>query len=224
MQKQRQCKRCGTCCKKGGPILHIEDLALLQEGVLSLHQLVTVRIGEQVFNPFENKVIEAKEELIKIAGKGGSWECIFYDAPSSSCTIHSRSPIECRLLKCWDIDDIKKITGKGCLDRFAILPGNDPLLGSIETHEKKCSFTKIHSLLQKLSTIRAETDQTETMQELTKIMQDDLLLRDEAVARFRLSLQQELFYFGRPLFQAVRHPLISITLQGSNVLIQMNNP
>ena len=50
--KKIECKRCGTCCIKGGPVLHSVDLALITEGVIRPDQLVVIRHGEPAYNPY----------------------------------------------------------------------------------------------------------------------------------------------------------------------------
>jgi Fe-S-cluster containining protein len=221
MQLQQRCQRCGTCCKNGGPILHREDLALVRKQIFSLHQLVTIRKGEPAFIPFTGKVEPAPHEMIKIAGKRASWECIFYDADRSACIIHADRPLECRLLQCWNTEKIEAVYGRDCLGRFDLVEDQDPIRDHIKRHEEKCSYAKALPLLEHLSSpAPGET----SMEELTGLMQQDLLLRDQAVSAFRLSLQQELFYFGRPLFQSLQHPRLRVTMSGSSLQLEFVQP
>lgn len=218
MQSQQRCQRCGTCCKNGGPILHRQDLALVQKGIFSLENLVTIRKGEPAFNPFTGKVAPAAHEMIKLAGKGTSWECIFYDVGQSACIIHANRPLECRLLQCWDTRKIEAAYGKDCLGRFDLMEDQDPLGDHIKRHEQQCSYAAALPLLDHLcSPAPGETD----MEQLTGLMQQDLLLRDLAVSAFGLSLQQELFYFGRPLFQSLQHPRLRVTMSGPSLRLEL---
>lgn len=203
-RKQQQCRRCGTCCKKGGPALHREDLPLLQGAALSPSNLITIRQGEPAFDPFTERVEPAAIEFLKIAGKGVGWECIFYDPAASACTIHADRPLECRLLKCWDTDEIKKVIGINYLGRLDIVDRNDPLRQHILTHEEKCSYKEINALLRQLP---APTRHADTLAALKTTLDQDMQIRDQAIALFHLSLPQELFYFGRPLFTALRLPV-----------------
>ncbi|MCB2183137.1 MAG: YkgJ family cysteine cluster protein [Desulfobulbaceae bacterium] len=216
MQKQQECKRCGTCCKKGGPILHKDDLLLVPKGILSINHLVTIRQGELAFNPFNNRLEHSKHELLKIAGKAGGWECIFYDSAKSSCTIHQNRPLECRLLKCWDIHDIEQINGKEYLNRADIVEKNDPLREYMELAEEKCSYFEINSFLQK---IRGQKQDQSILEQLTAILEQDLGIRNKAVYFYKLSLQSELFYFGRPMFQTVYSPHFQIKLEGTTLQV-----
>ncbi len=49
-----ECIRCGTCCKKGGPVLHHEDKDILRGGHVGYEHLVTLRKGEQAYNPIKD--------------------------------------------------------------------------------------------------------------------------------------------------------------------------
>ena len=42
------CLRCGECCRRGSPSLHVEDAELLSQGLISTHQVYTLRQGEPV--------------------------------------------------------------------------------------------------------------------------------------------------------------------------------
>jgi len=221
MKPQRQCQRCGTCCRKGGPILHGEDLALVRRGIVSLPCLVTIRKGEPAFNPFREKVEPAAHEMIKIAGKGASWECLFYDSALFSCLIHAERPMECRLLQCWDTSAIKEVSGRDCLCRFDLIDSRDPIREQILSHEEKCPYGKAMLLLQSLS---APAPPAAALQDLTAIMRADLLLRAAMVEKLRLTLQQELFYFGRPLFQTLHHPRLRVTFSGETLHLALVPP
>jgi len=218
MQLQQRCQRCGTCCKNGGPILHQDDMALVRKGIFALPQLVTIRKGEPSFNPFTGKVEPASREMIKIAGKGASWECIFYDAGRSACIIHADRPLECRLLQCWDTAQIEAVNGKNCLGRFDLVDNQDPIRDHIKRHEQQCSYARALPLLDNLSS--AAPDE-KSMKELTGLMQQDLLLREQVVSAFGLTLQQELFYFGRPLFQSLQHPRLRVKMSGIAIRLEL---
>jgi Fe-S-cluster containining protein len=218
MKPQRQCRRCGTCCRKGGPVLHHEDLALVRRNVLSLHQLVTIRKGEPAYDPFLEKVAPAGREMIKIAGKGASWECLFYDAGRSACLIHAERPLECRLLQCWDTSAIEAVSRLGHIGRLDLLDSRDPMADHVSRHEKSCAYDLALPLWQSLW---SPAPPQSALQELTAVMQEDLRLRGKAVETFSLSLAQELFYFGRPLFQTLQHPCLRVILSGQTLHLSL---
>jgi len=204
---------------KGGPVLHRDDLPLFEKKILSQDNLVVIRQGEPAYNPIKEIVEPAPSEMVKIGGKGANWECIFYDPSRSTCTIHPNRPVECRLLKCWDIDDIKDISGKYCLTRYDLIPEGDPLVEYIEEHEKRCCYPTTTLLLDQLL---KKGDQEQTLPTLQTIMSEDLAVREQAVNRLHLTLKQELFYFGRPMFQVIKHPGLAITIVTGEIQLSLS--
>ena len=120
-KNQAGCLRCGTCCTKGGPALHKEDKDILLDGHIGRERLVTIRKGELAFSPLSGKLEPLQKELVKIAGKGNGWSCCFYDTEKASCSIYSHRPLECRILKCWDTEQLLSVVGKDTLARADIL-------------------------------------------------------------------------------------------------------
>jgi hypothetical protein len=150
--------------------------------------------------------------MVKIQGKNGSWECLFYDAALKSCTIHATRPLECRLLQCRDTTAILAVTGMDCLNRHEIISANDPAIPYIQEFAK-CSWQKLNALLTTLS--------RDSIQEAEKILCTDLLLRDQAINQLHFTLAQELFYFGRPMFQAWNHPAVQLTFANGMPRLQL---
>lgn len=220
MTKQTKCRRCGTCCSKGGPALHDEDLELLRDGIPAYQDLVTIRKGEPAYSPLTDQVEPVRKELVKISGHGQSWTCLFYDPAHSACTIHSRRPLECRLLKCWDTSDIMAVIEKNTITRLDIIGEKDPMAAFICEHEKKCPYKKINSLQEDLS---SSPRPSSLLKELTAIIREDLAIRERAVAQFQLSLPLELFYFGRPVFQVIRREGLNFFEKQGKIHIDYKN-
>jgi len=63
-----ECKRCGTCCKKGGPCFHVEDKMLIEKGVILIKYLYNIRKGESAYDNIKGCLIPVTSELIKIKG------------------------------------------------------------------------------------------------------------------------------------------------------------
>ena len=194
------CIRCGTCCKKGGPSLHREDIRILLDGHIERESLITIRKGELAVSPLSGRPEPIKKELIKFAGKGKGWLCCFYDEKESSCTIYAHRPLECRLLKCWDTAQLLSVLGKDTLARTDILSEDDPIVGFIETHEQDCSIRMAEDLV---SLLLDKNDDPESLAKLTALVHQDLAIRSKAISEFGLSLEAELFLFGRPLFKVL---------------------
>lgn len=176
----------------------MEDIDLIASGCLTVEDLITVRKGEYILHPLSGEPQPAEHEFIKIRGKGADWCCIFFDDVNSRCTFYEHRPLACRLLKCWAPEDLLAITGKNLLNRFAVIPENDPISSLILEHEAGCSVAVMNSLIDQLPTLEL---QSKIIAELTRMVNLDCRFRSYAVGIYRLSLAKELFYFGRPLFQ-----------------------
>ncbi len=196
--KQDSCSKCGNCCKQGGPALHTRDVGLVRKGIIPLSSLITIRKGELTQNPIEGVIKPAGVELVKIVGTGRQWDCCYYDE-KMGCTIYEHRPQACVLLKCWDTQDILDIVEKETVNRFDLLASDDPMVPVINEHERICpspDFMHIRNNGTKLS-FKLE-------KELEKLVRYDLRFRIRVIRDFDLKLSEELFYFGRPLFQLLQ--------------------
>ena len=191
------CDRCGTCCRKGGPALHIDDLPLLQQKHLRPSQLISIRKGEPVFSPYSANTEPAETEIVKIKGSAGEWTCLFLQDPKTTCTIYRHRPLECRLLKCWDTADLEEAAGKNLLNRFDIIAAQEPVKQCLEEHEAECSLVNLDRQLRDLAMPRSRK---EALTELSRLVNKDLAFRARACRQYGFDLDLELFYFGRPLF------------------------
>jgi Fe-S-cluster containining protein len=196
MTHQTECKRCGTCCENGGPALHSQDLPLIKKGALSLGNLITIRKGELAHDPVTDSIEPVKTELVKIRGKKGSWACIFYDKTRNGCTIYDHRPLACGVLKCWDTDKILKLAGTDLLSRLDIVTEATPLRKSLIEHEQLFPLPDMKTLSRTIS-----RSSKKTIKKLERINNKDIAYRMGTIDRFNLSVAEELFYFGRPLFQ-----------------------
>jgi Fe-S-cluster containining protein len=192
------CVRCGTCCKKGGPALHLDDLKILLGGHIRHESLITIRKGELALSPVSGIPEPIPKELVKISGKGKGWACLYYDEPKSSCAIYDCRPLECRLLKCWDTEMLLSVAGKDTLTRADIIGKDAPIMKFIEKHEKECPVQLAEDLI---SALRKKKDDRGSVAKLTALAHHDIVIRTQAVSEFGLSLEAELFFFGRPLFK-----------------------
>ena len=214
---QTECERCGTCCMKGGPGLHIEDKNLLVQKFIERESLITVRRGEPVSSLEQSRVEWATTEIIKLKGNNGQWSCVFFDQTNFSCSIYQHRPMECILLKCWDTADLKAIAGKSLLNRFDIVASHEPVNTYILRHEKECNLENLAQLLM----TQKGTIHSNNLAELTGLVNKDLALRSEAIKGLHLNLDLELFYFGRPLFRILsQFDLIPSEAHGKIILTQ----
>jgi len=186
---------------KGGPILHHEDKKILRAGHIGYQHLITIRKGEMAYNPIKEKLEPVHKEIIKVAGKGENWSCVFYDDEKASCTIYSHRFLECRLLKCWDTSEIMSIIGRNTIIRADIINPDDPIMSVIETHEQECSYQEVETLLSALS---KKKEKSAPFKRLTELVRKDLSIRSFALSELGLKAEFELFIFGRPLFKVLK--------------------
>lgn len=184
------CQRCGTCCKNGGPALHKQDLGLFNDNTLRIDDCLTIRKDEPVNNPLSQAIEPVKRELIKISGCSDSWQCRFFDATKNQCGIYSNRPVECHALQCWNTGPLLDLIYVDNLTRADLIT-DQALLEVISKHEKLCAYDRFNKFA--LDANR---------QELSTMINLDLSIRLKAVQQFNLSIDQEMFCFGRPIFKS----------------------
>ncbi|MGL1930224.1 MAG: YkgJ family cysteine cluster protein [Desulfotalea sp.] len=198
--EQTSCNRCGKCCQEGGPALHERDLILVKNGKISVDNLITIRKGELVINPAKGGLQPASTELLKIKGKGKKWICHYYNDVEKGCGIYEMRPQACDVLKCWDTDAILNLMEKDVLTRFDIVDTDSDLYAAMLEHEEKCPCPDMLILSKQGKNIGPEAQK-----KLEDLVRDDLQFRTKQVKAHALQLDDELFYFGRPIFQLL-HP------------------
>ena len=198
VKKRDACKKCGNCCEQGGPALHERDLRLVRDGKIPISRLVTIRKGELTHNPVSGAIQPADVELIKITGKGGRWECRYFDK-QRGCTIYADRPQACVLLKCWDTEDILKLVGRETLNRFDILGADHSMVPVIKEHERIFPYPDLMYISK-----HGNRQSAHQLKELEQQVREDLSFRIKVIRDFDLKLSEELFYFGRPLFQLLQ--------------------
>lgn len=194
-EEQQACKQCGTCCTSGGPALHTEDKQLVSSGNIPLEQLITIRKGEIAHNPITNKLQPVKRELVKISGVGREWNCYYFDAEEKGCAIYDHRPKACRALECWNTTAIEDLIEKDTLSRLDLIEGDHPIRPFVEEHEKLFPCPDMAALLSP-----GPTEVSGELEKLEELVNREIAYRTKLVTSFDLSLGEELFYFGRPLF------------------------
>lgn len=198
MSDSNTCKRCGTCCQQGGPALHGPDMGLLRGGQLRFSDLITVRRGELAFQPLATRPAAVRHEFLKIQGQNGTWCCVFFDQNTKGCLRYAHRPIACGLLDCISPGPLLAIAGQDLLTRFDCIAPDDPLLPHVRRHEADCPCPDLEAISYVLT---RDEPLVGLLAELETLVRADIAARTRINADFQLSLAQELFYFGRPLFQ-----------------------
>ena len=195
-----ECRRCGTCCKKGGPSFHLEDKGLVEKGTILSKHLYTIRKGEPCFDNVKGSVSPASTDIIKIKGHKGSWTCFFFDPVTHQCTIYDTRPLECRVLKCWDTREIEKIYAKDRLTRKDLISDIEGLWNLVEGHQKQCSYDVITLLIDALNTGKKQ----DALKGIFEIIEHDIKIRELVVRKAGLESDLTDFLFGRPITETIK--------------------
>ena len=197
---QSACRRCGTCCRKGGPVLHAEDRELVEKGNIQLRDLFTVRAGETALDNVRGGLFTVTADHIKLKGIGGAWGCCRYDEDTRSCGIYARRPLECRLLKCWDTADLERIYGRRLLSREDLLAGVGGLWDLVADHQRRCSYPRARQLIQRMAAGGRDPAQLELLQ----MIQYDADIRRLVTGDGGVDESMADFLFGRPMSDILR--------------------
>jgi Fe-S-cluster containining protein len=196
-----ECRRCGTCCRKGGPSFHRADKALIEKGVIHSKYLYTIRKGELAYDNVRHCLEPVRSDVIKLKGEGKSWTCIFLDEKNNACTIYENRPIECRVLKCWDTGAIEDLYAQKRLQREDLIADIEGLWGLIKDHQARCNYETIQKLVDAINSDRGG----DARQKLSEIIQFDIEIRKLVVSRGGLDAEMLDFMFGRPLKQTLKN-------------------
>lgn len=211
-----QCRQCGACCRKGGPALCRDDLDLVRQGYIRPDQLVVIRQGEMGYNPSVGRLEPVPVELLKIRGQGGGWTCLFF-AEENRCTIYAHRPVTCRILKCWQPEELLATIYHNTLRRADLINPGDPILAEIARHERVCPGKKFTDLL-------AKTGGADSLARLSELVRADLAIRAEVAQKTGLSLELEFFLFGRPFFKQLAGSGIECIEENGEIHLERTSP
>jgi Fe-S-cluster containining protein len=195
------------------PSLHLQDLQLVDRGILAGKTLFTVRKGEAVWDNVEGRITVADREMIKVKEKEGSRACIFYDDRGRGCMIYRYRPAQCSALRCWDPSDFMELHRTPKLGREHILSPGAALALAAE-HEKRCGYKALEDLV-----ARIQEDGEGPVQEILKMLQFDYRLRPLASERLGMEPSEMDFLFGRPLVQTIRRFGLQVVEQSGAFLL-----
>jgi Fe-S-cluster containining protein len=193
-----ECRRCGTCCKKGGPALHVEDKQILESGNILLDCLYTIRKGELARDNVNDSLIRLEAEIIKIKSRPGSSECMFFNDTDMSCGIYAHRPLECRILECWNTAKIKSMYSQTRLTRTLVLEKAEWLQDLVQTHESECDIDKIQRLVND-----REAGDADAASALTEKINYDFHLRRVVTEKGNIAPDMLDFLLCRPLNEIV---------------------
>lgn len=159
------CRGCGTCCRKGGPALHVQDLDLFRAGHLAPEHCLTLRGGELArdldgeLRPLERELVKLRpRQILRQSARGGDWSCLFLHQADNRCSIYAHRPSECRALLCRDtwairtlhaVDRVTRLDvlaawAEGAAERVNLTGGcadpGMPWADILAAHEERCGY------------------------------------------------------------------------------------
>lgn len=220
-----ECRRCGQCCRLGGPTLMREDADLVLSGVLPLTALVCLRRGEWARHdgsggttadgiPRPDNLAPLAREMLKVGGTGVGphpWQCPYLrDGDGQAvCVIHHCRPLQCRTLFCEDPRAVEELLTSGnLLDRamlLARLTDTEPRASLwrelVAAHEQTCPAGDYLRLCAALETC---VDVAAVRREIAEKERYDAAFRRLCVERGALEPALLPLVLGRPLRELPR--------------------
>ena len=209
------CRRCGTCCEKGGPCFHKADRELVEKGRIPSRYLYTIRKGELAFDNVQGCLAPAKSDIIKIKGQQGRWTCFFFETKKKTCSIYNDRPLECRALKCWDPAELEQVYERDRLSREDLLSQVEGLWELIEDHQSRCDYNKIKMWIEDLDSPGGDR----ARKKLIEIIQYDAEIRKLVVEKAGLDPELLDFVFGRPLTKTLPGYGLKVRREGKKTII-----
>ncbi|MDJ0667030.1 MAG: YkgJ family cysteine cluster protein [Desulfobacterales bacterium] len=195
------CRRCGECCRKGGPAFHPIDRPLIEKGLIPAACLYTIRPGEPVYDNVAGRLAFAKTDIIKIKGRGDHWTCCFLAANGHGCEIYQNRPAECRCMQCWDTREIETLYRQERLSRRDLVGTVEGLWELIAHHEERCAYRRVQELSSQMAS--ATERREKAMAEIRDMVRYDESLRQLLVEQGRAQADMLDFLLGRPLVQTL---------------------
>ncbi len=231
-----RCRRCGICCRKGGPGLHLEDRALVETGRIPLEQLYTIRAGETVYDNVQEKLHRTSRDIIKIKSRPDRSECVWMNPAGNGCDHYDDRPLECRVLDCRDTHEIEAVYARKRLVRENLVGEIQGLWNLIRDHQDRCDPRQVELRIRAVdrslpsspksnrndpSGLHSRSDSSfgdsESMAELNLILQYDLHLREVLTEDGRVHPDRLEFLLGRPLYKILRPSGIDIRLKNGRL-------
>ncbi len=199
------CKQCGTCCRKGGPLLHKADAPLVLNGHIAFSQLLTLRAGELAHDPVRNTLIPLEQEVVKIIGTAEAqypWHCVLHG--DAGCGLHPLRPAQCKALFCADTTEIEMMYHEERLSRHDILHVREGWLELAEAHEEQCPLRPLVAVAEELYGAESCEGMPTLVEELLQNIRYDLAFRE--LCREKAALDDALLacVLGRPVHVFLR--------------------
>jgi len=191
------CIRCGECCLRSSPTLQKADIRLIRDKRIWTRDLYTIRVGELVRDNINNQLKISESERIKIREKDAGKGCIHYTDEDKACRIYEHRPIQCSALACWDEREFMQAYNSPKLSRNELIR-DGILLGLIQEHEKKCSYSALERLVGEI-----EVNGEKAVDKIIELLKFDHHLRPFVSEKTGLDPSEMDFVFGRPITETI---------------------
>jgi Fe-S-cluster containining protein len=195
--RRTSCIRCGECCLKASPTLHLEDIPLVRNGHIDKSNLYTIRVGELVLDNINDTLMETPHEMIKLRARKEGRGCSYYDEVTKLCSNHAYRPIQCKALACWDVSKFLQVHRRPKAVRKDIIT-DTVLRGLIDRHEEKCSYKAVKQWVK-----RIESEGDSAIYKFMDLLKFDCSLRPFVSEKLGVESYQMDFVFGRPLTETI---------------------
>lgn len=186
------CRRCGECCRRGGPGLHLDDIPLVVSGVVPRAVLVTLRQGETVHDNVTGRLATLSREMVRIIAPGTDPACPFFREPGD-CLIHVQSPAECRALFCDAPQALMAMYRENRVARRDLIPEASPARELVRLHEERCPAGEGIRLC---LAVRTDSAASAALAEMVRF---DAAFRELCLEKGAVLPGELEFFFGRPL-------------------------
>jgi len=219
---RQECLRCGDCCRGASPSLFLDDLRLLNEGVVKRSQIYTLRRGEAVSLPAPLGTMVLRDETIKLRANPETGYCLFFDDNENSCSIYFDRPLQCRAQACWDTEVIEHaVKHEERLNRAHVLSPDEPVTEALLAHESHCALEPIADAFAAVG-----QGEEQALERVIDALAYDAQLRPLISEKLPLPAEELDFVFGRPLSQVVEMYGVRVSSQpdGSFELVPLAPP
>ncbi len=205
--QELQCKQCGICCQKGGPLLHKEDAPLWEQGSVDFSSLLTLRAAELAFDPVYNKLIPLEEEAVKIRGteeQNNPWHCVYHKG--KDCALHPLRPAQCKALFCTDTTELAAMYHAERASRADIFSLHSGWLELAEAHEEQCPLRPLVAQAQRLyhDALHSTEEKQELEQSILHTVRYDLAFRELCTEKGGMDAELLPCILGRPVHVFLR--------------------
>lgn len=201
-KNNHMCTGCGQCCRKGGPLLHLEDMPLVAQGQLPFTALVTLRAGELARDDVADRLIPLEEEGVKLAGTGEAgavWRCVFHNA-DNTCAVYRHRPAQCRALSCRDTSDLAAMYDTHRASRAHVLRhAPTGWLDLAEAHEEQCPLRPLVPLAARIEGADWQGDENVNARLLLEAVRYDLAFRELSMEKGQVPQAALPCILGRPV-------------------------